>query len=129
MTIVAGFLSGTLMALVFVAHLSLMFVYNPPSFIKTTDPEDNHLARSILMMHGVALVIWPIIGVVIAVAYSAVQGEVSDWVFVVGVLVTELLMAPVLLILAKGRRLHLLAEFAAFFIIFGIVVPILVSKA
>lgn len=129
MTIVAGFLSGTLMALVFVAHLSLMFVYNPPSFIKTTDPEDNHLARSILMMHGVALVIWPIIGVVIAVAYSAVRGEVSDWVFVVGVLVTELLMAPVLLILAKGRRLHLLAEFAAFFIIFGIVVPILVSKA
>ena len=129
MTIVAGFLSGTLMALVFVAHLSLMFVYNPPNFIKTADPEDNHLARSILMMHGVALVIWPIIGIVTAVAYSAVRGEVSDWVFVAGVLVIELLMAPVLFILAKGRRLHLLAEFAAFFVIFGVVVPILVSKA
>lgn len=129
MIIVAGFLSGTLMALVFVAHLSIMFVYNPPSFIKTSDPEDNNLARSILMMHGVALVVWPIIGIVTAVAYSAVQGEVSDWVFVAGVLVIELLMAPVLFILAKGRRLHLLAEFSAFFIIFGVVVPVLVSNA
>jgi len=117
------------MALVFVAHMSLMFVYNPPNFIQTADPEDNHLARSVFMMHGVALVIWPIIGIVTAVAYSAVRGEVSDWVFVAGLLVIELLMAPVLFILAKGRRLHLLAEFAAFFIIFGVVVPILVSKA
>ena len=128
MIIIAGLLAGVLMALTFVAHLSLMFVYNPPSFVRNADSEDNNLARSILMMHGAALLIWPIIGVITAVAYDAVRDEVADEIFVAGVLVVELLMAPVLILLMKGRRLHLAAEFAAFFIIFGVVIPVLVSQ-
>ena len=128
MAIVVGFLAGTLMALVFVAHISLMFVSNPPRFVKTADSENNNLARVILMMHGMALLIWPVIGIVTALAYAAVSDEVSDGVFVGGVLVIELLMAPVLVLLMKGRRLHLLAQFGAFFIVFGVVIPVLVSR-
>ncbi|MDP6822707.1 MAG: hypothetical protein QF554_05390 [Dehalococcoidia bacterium] len=129
MTIIAGFLAGALMALIFVAHLSLMFVYNPPNFIRNADAEDNNLPRVILMLHGMALLIWPVIGIAAALAYAAVSDEVADGVFVAGVLVVELLMAPVLVVLMKGRRLHLVAQFGAFFIIFGVVVPVLVSRA
>ncbi len=117
------------MALIFVAHLSLMFVYNPPGFVKNADREENNLPRVILMMHGMALLIWPVIGIVTALAYAAVRDEVSDGVFVAGVLVVELLMAPVLVLLTKGRLLHLAAQFAAFFIIFGVVIPVLVNQA
>ena len=129
MIIVAGFLAGALMALIFVAHLSIMFVYNPPGFVRNTDAEDNNLPRVILMMHGMALLIWPVIGVVTAVANWAVRDEVSNIVFTLGVLVVELLMAPVLILLTKGRWIHLAAQFVAFFIIFAIVIPVLVNQA
>lgn len=129
MTIIAGFLAGTLMALAFAAHMSVMFVYNPPGFVKKADTEENNLARVILYMHGVALLTWPVVGILTALTYSAVRDEVPVGVFVAGVFVVELVMAPVLVILAKGRRLHLAAQFAAFFIIFGLVVPLLVAKA
>ena len=129
MTIVAGFLAGTLMALIFVAHLSLMFVYNPPNFVKNVDDEGNNLARMILYMHGVALLTWPTVGILTAVAYAAVRDDLHDGVFIAGVLVAELLMAPVLIILTKGRTLHLAAQFLAFFIIFGLLVPVLVAQA
>ena len=129
MTIVAGFLAGTLMALIFVAHLSIVFVSNPPNFVKSADGEENSLARVILYMHGAALFTWPAVGILTAVAYAAVSDELHDGVFIAGVFVVELLMAPVLILLTKGRRLHLLAQFAVFFIIFGLVIPVLVSRA
>ena len=129
MIIIAGFLAGVLMALIFVAHMSIMLVTNPPAFVRNSDGEDNNLARVVLMMHGMAIMAWSVLGIVTAVAYSVVQDEVSDWVFVLGVLVVELLMAPVLVLLAKGRRIHLAAQFVAFFIIYGVVIPVLVTQA
>ncbi len=129
MTIVAGFLAGTLMALIFVAHLSLLFVYNPPNFVRNADGEENNLARVILYMHGAALVAWPAVGILTALAYSAVRDDLHDGIFILGVLVVELAMAPVLILLAKGRRLHLVAQFFAFFIVFGLVIPVLVTQA
>ncbi|MCH7643121.1 MAG: hypothetical protein IIC30_07570 [Chloroflexi bacterium] len=128
MTILAGLLAGVLMALAFVAHMSVMFVYNPPNFMRSADAEENNLARVILYMHGVAWVTWPAIGILTALAYAAVRDEVHDGVFVAGVLVVELAMAPVLIILAKGRRLHLMGQLALFFVIFGLVIPILVTR-
>ena len=128
MTILAGLLAGVLMALAFVAHMSVMFVYNPPNFMRSADAEENNLARVILYMHGVAWVTWPAIGILTALAYAAVRDEVHDGVFVAGVLVVELAMAPVLIILAKGRRLHLMGQLAMFFVIFGLVIPILVTR-
>ena len=129
MTIVAGFLAGTVMALIFVAHMSVMFIYNPPGFVKNVDTEGNNLARVILYMHGVALLTWPAVGILTALAYSAVRDEVHDGLFIMGVLVVELAMAPVLILLAKGRRLHLAAQFFAFFIVFGLAIPVLVTQA
>ncbi|MCH7593098.1 MAG: hypothetical protein IIB27_01140 [Chloroflexi bacterium] len=128
MTILAGLLAGVLMALAFVAHMSVMFVYNPPNFMRSADAEENNLARVILYMHGVAWVTWPAVGILTALAYAAVRDEVHDGVFVAGVLVVELAMAPVLIILAKGRRLHLMGQLALFFVIFGLVIPILVTR-
>ena len=128
MTILAGLLAGVLMALAFVAHMSVMFVYNPPNFMRSADAEENNLARVILYMHGVAWVTWPAIGILTALACAAVRDEVHDGVFVAGVLVVELAMAPVLIILAKGRRLHLMGQLAMFFVIFGLVIPILVTR-
>ena len=128
MTILAGLLAGVLMALAFVAHMSVMFVYNPPNFMRNANAEENNLARVILYMHGVAWVTWPAIGILTALAYAAVRDEVHDGVFVAGVLVVELAMAPVLIILAKGRRLHLMGQLALFFVIFGLVIPILVTR-
>lgn len=128
MTILAGLLAGVLMALAFVAHMSVMFVYNPPNFMRSADAEENNLARVILYMHGVAWVTWPAVGILTALAYAAVRDEVHDGVFVAGVLVVELAMAPVLIILAKGRRLHLMGQLAMFFVIFGLVIPILVTR-
>ncbi|MDA1256373.1 MAG: hypothetical protein O3C10_00800 [Chloroflexi bacterium] len=129
MTIVAGFLAGTLMALIFVAHISIMFVYNPPGFVKSADSEDNNIARVVLYLHVAGLLTWPVVGILAAVAYAAVRDDLSDVFFVAGVLVVELAMAPVLFILARGRTLHLVGQFATFFIIFGLVVPILVARA
>ena len=128
MTILAGLLAGVLMALAFVAHMSVMFVYNPPNFMRSADAEENNLARVILYMHGVAWVTWPAVGILTALAYAAVRDEVHDGVFVAGVLVVELAMAPVLIILAKGRRLHLIGQLALFFVIFGLVIPILFTR-
>lgn len=129
MIVIAGFLAGTLMALIFVAHMSMMFVTNPPAFVRNSDPEQNNLPRTILMVHGVALLVWPAIGIVTAVAYHAVRDEVSDAVFVLGVFAVVVMMAPVLVLLMRGRWIHLAAQFAAFFVIFAFLIPFLVAQA
>jgi len=128
MIIIAGFLAGSIMALIFVAHLSIMFVYNPPGFVRDSDQEHNNVLRVVLMMHGLALLVWPVVGIVTAVLNWVVREDVSNVVFGLGVLLVELLMAPVLVLLTKGRWLHLTAQFVVFFIIFAVVIPALVSR-
>ena len=133
MTVLAGFLAGTLMALVFAAHMSLMFVYDPPGFVRRADPERNNLAGTVMGLHLAALLAWPAIGILAALAFSVAERELPtdipglpSAVYTAGALLVALAMAPPLLLLGRGRLRHLLAEFALFVALFGIVIPLLV---
>ncbi len=136
MTLLVGFLTGTLMALAFAAHMSMMFAFNPPAIVRNADPERNNLAGMVLGLHVAALLTWPAVGIASALAFSVAERELASdipgipsAVYTAAVLVVVLAMAPPLLLLGRGRLRHLLAEFGLFFGLFGLAIPLLVVAA
>ena len=125
-------IGGALMGMVFVTHLALLLVYNPPRALMERAVESN-VSRLITILAVSTFLGWNVIA--IAMAFAAQATLVGDG--------TELSIAPapvylfiVLFVVAfisipafvffHDRKTHLLGEILVFIGIFGLLIPNLV---
>lgn len=132
----AGFLVGTLMALVFAAHLSVMWALKPPNFVRNASPDGPNVLLLAMAAHVGGILLWPLIGVTAAVAFTVAEDRsaleapgLPSGLYTGGVFLIAVLMAPPLLLLGRGRARHVIAELLLFVTLFGVAIPLLVQGA
>ena len=132
MELLAGFMAGTLMALIFVGHMAIVVVYHPPSFLSRwaeREPSRGFVPIAVTMVTG-AMLFWPAVGVGAALLFSRAQERfptdvpaVPSAVYLAIIVGFALVSAPLPSVLLWRLRRHLLLEYAVFLSIFGLMVP------
>ena len=131
-TVIAGMIGGALMGMVFVTHMALLLVYNPPVVLKNRAAEST-VSTLITMSALVSFVGWTVLAIVMALAAQATQSSDNPAVSVapspaylgVVVFLTAFIAIPAL-IFFRDRKNHLIGELLLFVGIFGFLIPNLV---
>jgi hypothetical protein len=130
--VIAGMIGGALMGMVFVTHLALLLVFNPPRVLKERAVESN-VSTLITMSAFVSFLGWNVFAIVMAFAsQSLLSGDSSQlsivpspiYLFIV-FFVTVFISIPAF-IFFRDRKSHLLGEILGFIAIFGFLLPNLV---
>ena len=132
-TLIVGSLGGTLMGLIFVAHLALVLVFRPPRTLARRASEGT--VTGIAMFGSVAaLMLWTLLGAGAAFLFRAIESNyptsipsVPSALYTGLVAWAAVLTAVPAAVLMRDRLWHLLAEYALFIGIFGWLVPLLVK--
>jgi hypothetical protein len=135
-TIYAGALAGTLMALIFIGHMAYALVFNMPDAIQRRMETDTatKLSRIMMMAAAIVLPMWAGLGAVFAVLAETAQDRVSfgtDYLpsalYLVIVVAIVFITAPLALLYLPKIRTHIAVEFVIFLGIFGFMIPLLVA--
>ncbi len=125
-------IGGALMGMIFVTHLALLLVYDPPQKLKERASESN-VSYLIMLTALVTFLGWNILAILMSFAAQATQSGDNlaislapspAYLFVVLFLV--LFISIPSFIFFRDRKNHLLLELAIFIAIFGFLIPNLV---
>jgi hypothetical protein len=131
-TVVAGMIGGALMGMIFVTHLALLLVYNPPKALMERAVESN-VSSLITMLAIGTFLFWNAIAIAMSFAAEAtLTGDTSElsiapapmYLFIV-LLLVAFISIPAFVFLHDRKR-HLLGELMVFVGIFGLLIPNLV---
>lgn len=132
MELLAGFMAGALMALIFVGHMAIVMVYHPPAFLsRWAEREPSRgLAPIALSLVTGAMLFWPAVGVGAALLFARAHERfptdapgVPSAAYLAVIAAFALVSAPLPFVLLWRLRRHLLFEYAVFLSIFGLMVP------
>jgi len=128
-TLVVGMIGGGLMGMIFIGHLALVLVFNPPQSLK-----DRAVESSVTKLFTIASIViylsWNMLAIFMAFAAQALltgdDPHISiapspAYLFVV-VFVTLFLAIPAF-VFFRDRKNHLLGELALFIGVFGFLIP------
>ena len=128
-TLVVGMIGGGLMGMIFVGHLALLLVFNPPNALRKRAVESS-VTKLVTITTIVTYLIWNLLAIFMSFAAQATLSG-SDpkislapspaYLFVV-VFVTLVLAIPAF-VFFRDRKNHLLGELALFIGIFGFLIP------
>jgi len=130
-TVIAGMISGALMGLVFVTHISLLLVNHPPAVLIERAAVSN-VSRLITIAAFVTFIGWNVLAIIMSFA-AQVNLETTSrlssapsltYLFIVAFL--TLFIAIPALVIFRDRKIHVFAELLVFIGVFGFLVPNLV---
>lgn len=131
-TVIAGMIGGALMGMIFVTHLALLLVYNPPRALAERAVESS-VSTLITMSALVTFLGWNLLAIVMAFAAQATRSSDSTQisiapspVYLFVVLFVVLFISIPAFIFFRDRKQHLLGEILVFIGIFGFLIPNLV---
>lgn len=131
-TMIAGMIGGALMGMVFVTHMALLLVYNPPAALSKRAAEST-VSTLITMSALVSFVGWTVLAIVMALAAQATQSSDSPGIslapspaYLLVVLFLTAFIAIPALIFFRDRKKHLIGELLMFIGVFGLLIPNLV---
>ena len=131
-TVIAGMIGGTLMGMIFVTHLALLLVYNPPKALAERAIESS-VSNLITISALVTFLGWNLLAIVMAFAAQATRSSESTQisiapspVYLFVVLFVVLFISIPAFIFFRDRKQHLLGEILVFIGIFGFLIPNLV---
>ncbi|MDP6667593.1 MAG: hypothetical protein QF357_09380 [Dehalococcoidia bacterium] len=131
-TVIAGMIGGALMGMIFITHLALLLVYNPPAALKRRAIEAE-VTKLITISSLVAFLCWNFLAIAMAFAALATQSSDSPEVslapspaYLFIVLFLTLFVAIPAFVFFRDRKKHLAGEFLLFIGIFGLLIPNLV---
>ncbi len=131
-TVIAGMIGGALMGLIFVTHLALLLVYNPPQALVERAVESS-VANLITMSAVVTFLGWNLLAIAMAFAAQATQSKdnlqisfAPSPVYLFVVIFVVLFISIPAFIFFKDRKQHLLGEILVVIAIFGFLIPNLV---
>jgi hypothetical protein len=130
-TVLAGFMGGTLMGLVFVTHISLLLAFRPPKALLERASRSSITGLAMYAAIG-GIFTWTFAGTAAAFVFRAVEsnypgdapGLPSPLYTMIVVLLGSALTVP-LAVLLRDRLLHVLGESALFAVVFGWLIPAL----
>ena len=131
-TVIAGVIGGALMGMIFVTHLALLLVYNPPKALAERAIESS-VSNLITISALVTFLGWNLLAIVMAFAAQATRSSESTQisiapspVYLFVVLFVVLFISIPAFIFFRDRKQHLLGEILVFIGIFGFLIPNLV---
>ena len=131
-TVIAGMIGGALMGMIFVTHLALLLVYNPPKALAERAIESS-VSNLITISALVTFLGWNLLAIVMAFAAQATRSSDSTQisiapspVYLFVVLFVVLFISIPAFIFFRDRKQHLLGEILVFIGIFGFLIPNLV---
>jgi cytochrome bd-type quinol oxidase subunit 2 len=131
-TVIAGMIGGALMGMIFVTHLALLLVYNPPKALAERAVESS-VSSLITMSALVTFLGWNVLAIIMAFAAEATRSNDSTQIsiapspaYLFAVLFVVLFIAIPAFIFFRDRKQHLLGEILVFIGIFGFLIPNLV---
>ena len=131
-TVIAGMIGGALMGMIFVTHLALLLVYNPPKALAERAIESSG-SNLITISALVTFLGWNLLAIVMAFAAQATRSSESTQisiapspVYLFVVLFVVLFISIPAFIFFRDRKQHLLGEILVFIGIFGFLIPNLV---
>jgi magnesium-transporting ATPase (P-type) len=128
-TLVVGMIAGGLMGMVFIGHLALLLVHNPPEALKRRAVESS-VTKLVTITTLVTYLTWNVIAIFMAFAAQALLSgddpKISiapspAYLFVV--IFVALFLAIPAMIFFRDRKNHLFGELALFIGIFGFLIP------
>tara|TARA_B110000116_G_scaffold49749_1_gene41535 strand:- start:1058 stop:1495 length:438 start_codon:yes stop_codon:yes gene_type:complete len=131
-TVIAGMIGGALMGMIFVTHLALLLVYNPPKALAERAVESS-VSSLITMSALVTFLGWNFLAIIMAFAAEATRLNDSTQIsiapsptYLFAVLFVVLFISIPAFIFFRDRKQHLLGEILVFIGIFGFLIPNLV---
>jgi|TARA_B110000263_G_scaffold141095_1_gene122367 cytochrome bd-type quinol oxidase subunit 2 len=131
-TVIAGMIGGALMGMIFVTHLALLLVYNPPKALAERAVESS-VSSLITMSALVTFLGWNVLAIIMAFAAEATRLNDSTQIsiapsptYLFAVLFVVLFISIPAFIFFRDRKQHLLGEILVFIGIFGFLIPNLV---
>ena len=131
-TVTAGMIGGALMGMIFVAHLALLLIYNPPRALAKRAVESS-VSSLITMSSLVTLLGWNFLAIVMSFAAQITQSSDNPQIsiapspaYLFVVLFVVLFISIPAFIFFKDRKQHLIGEILVFIGIFGFLIPNLV---
>ncbi|HIF73194.1 MAG TPA: hypothetical protein EYQ61_11650 [Dehalococcoidia bacterium] len=134
-TVIAGMIGGAVMGMVFVTHMALLLVYNPPQALKNRAAESS-VSKLITMATVATYLGWNFLAIVMAFAAQATRSastladpQISiapSPVYLLVVLFVTIGISIPAFVFFQDRKQHFLAELAVFIGIFGFLIPNLV---
>ena len=131
-TVIAGMIGGALMGMIFVTHLALLLIYNPPKALAERAIESS-VSNLITISALVTFLGWNLLAIVMAFAAQATRSSESTQisiapspVYLFVVLFVVLFISIPAFIFFRDRKQHLLGEILVFIGIFGFLIPNLV---
>lgn len=131
-TVVAGMIGGALMGMIFVTHMALLLVYNPPAVLRKR-AEEATVTGLINVSTLITFVVWNLLA--IAMSFAALSTQSGDRpeisvapspAYLFAVVFLMLFIAIPALIVFRDRKKHLVGELLVFGAIFGLLIPNLV---
>ncbi|MSQ09306.1 MAG: hypothetical protein EXR44_08470 [Dehalococcoidia bacterium] len=132
-TLLAGFIGGALMGLIFVTHASLVLVFRTPVGLARRAAEGTVIG---MVMAGTVggLVVWSLLGVAAAILFRATEteqslsvGAVPNTLYLIILLFVAAIATIPAALFMRNRLRHLATEFALFIGIFGWLIPAMVK--
>ena len=131
-TVIAGMISGALMGLVFVTHISLLLVNHPPAVLIERAAVSN-VSRLITITAFVTFIGWNVLAIIMSFG-AQVNLEMTSSRLSFAPSVTYLLIIAFLtlfiaipaLVIFRDRKMHVFAELLFFVGVFGFLIPNLV---
>jgi cytochrome bd-type quinol oxidase subunit 2 len=131
-TVIAGMIGGALMGMIFVTHLALLLVYNPPKALAERAVESS-VSSLITMSALVTFLGWNVLAIIMAFAAESTRLNDSTQIsiapsptYLFAVLFVVLFISIPAFIFFRDRKQHLLGEILVFIGIFGFLIPNLV---
>ena len=131
-TVIAGMISGALMGLVFVTHISLLLVNHPPAVLIERAAESN-VSRLITISAFATFIGWNFLAILMSFAAQLTLEMTSlrlsfapSFTYLFIVVFLTLFIAIPSLVIFRDRKIHVFAELLVFIGVFGFLVPNLV---
>lgn len=128
-TLVVGMIAGGLMGLIFVGHMALLLVFNPPNALKERAAESS-VASLITISMLVSYLSWNVLAIMMAFAAQAtLVGDLPKVsvapspLYLFAVLFVTLFLAIPAFVFFRDRKNHLLGQLVLFIGIYGFLIP------
>ena len=131
MAVLAGIFAGVIMAIIFLPHAAIVFVFSRKFAGWPSDDEGpSPMAWLLVALAGASFLTWAALGVAAATLFTIAQRVapthvpgVPSLAYLIGVFAVVLLAVPWVVILAPRLWRHALVEFAVFVAVFGVQIP------
>jgi hypothetical protein len=129
LTLVVGMIGGGLMGMIFVGHLALLLVFNPPNILRQRAVESS-VTKLVMITTLATYLLWNLLAIFMAFAAEATMSgddpQISlapspAYLFVV--LFVAVFLAIPAFVFFRDRKSHLFGELALFVGVFGFLIP------